>query len=145
MGKFTDKVSKNPRNRPFGQGTAALVASVLSEKSFTTVEQFILAYGQEDALADFVDWLPTASPNQHWTCEVEYQNNNLISYLDPASLTVMIRETPKGRWLPYSIPCESFQPDESLRTLFADAAEDNAHRQKSEAKKSKKSKSKKGK
>jgi len=126
MGKYTTNMSKNVRNRPFGQGTAALVTSVLNPNAFTSVEQFILAYGGEDALADFVDWLPTASPNQHWTCEIGYQNNNLISYLDPTSLTIMLRETPKGRWLPYKIPCEQFIPDESLRTLVADAVADGS-------------------
>lgn len=122
MGKFTDKMAKSPRNRPYGQGTAALVTAVLDPNTYTSIEQFLLAYGDDDALADFMDWLPTASPTQHWTCEISYQDNNLISYLDPTSLTIMLRETPKGRWLPHTIACDKFVPDESLRTLVMDAA-----------------------
>ena len=126
MGKFTSKMTTSRRNRPYGQGTAALVTAVMDPKQFTSVEHFILAYGGENALADFVDWLPTAPSSQEWTCEVTYQVNNLISYLDPTCLTVMLRETPRGRWLPYKIPCETFIPDESLRSLVADAVADGS-------------------
>ena len=123
MGKFTENIMKDPKKRPYGQGTAALVTAVMDHKQHTAVEQFLLAYGGDDALADFLDWLPTAAPTQHWTCEVTYQANNLISYLDPTCVTVMVRETPRGRWLPYKIPCASFIPDESLRTVADAVAE----------------------
>lgn len=122
MGDFTKNLTKQPGKRSFGQGTAALVSAVLDAKAHTSVEQFLLAYGGEDGLADFLEWLEKeATPKQKWTCEVSYQENNLIAYLDDGRLTVMIRETPKGRWLPHTIPCKHFVPDESLKTLIADA------------------------
>lgn len=114
---MADPTDSPKSKEPFGQGTAALRNAVENPTQNTYVEQMLMAYGGDAAVEDMLDWLKNAAPAQKWVCEVSYQTNDIVVYLDQFGATVLLRETPRGKLLPITHPVEKFMPDPSLEML----------------------------